>query len=75
MMGHQGFPIWLRAAPILNVLFLSLLRCSGIAILGAHPKRCSAHRPLRSAAASMRGNTVRLQDGHVPVCDRVCRRL
>lgn len=33
-----GFPIWLRAAHILNVLFLSLLMRSGLEILSAHPR-------------------------------------
>src|SRR5579871_2493655 len=33
-----GFPVWIRATHILNVLFLSLLIRSGIEILSAHPK-------------------------------------
>lgn len=33
-----GFPVWLRATHILNVLFLSLLMRSGLEILSAHPK-------------------------------------
>lgn len=37
-MEHLGFPIWLRAAHILNVLFLSLLVRSGLEILSAHPR-------------------------------------
>ncbi|HZU75849.1 MAG TPA: cytochrome b/b6 domain-containing protein, partial [Dehalococcoidia bacterium] len=37
-MPHLGFPLWLRAAHILNVLFLSLLVRSGLEILSAHPK-------------------------------------
>jgi DMSO/TMAO reductase YedYZ molybdopterin-dependent catalytic subunit/thiosulfate reductase cytochrome b subunit len=37
-MLELGFPLWLRAAHILNVLFLSLLMRSGIEILSAHPR-------------------------------------
>jgi DMSO/TMAO reductase YedYZ molybdopterin-dependent catalytic subunit/thiosulfate reductase cytochrome b subunit len=33
-----GFPVWLRATHILNVLFLSLLMRSGLEILSAHPR-------------------------------------
>jgi sulfoxide reductase catalytic subunit YedY len=37
-MAPLNFPVWLRAAHILNVLFLSLLARSGLEILSAHPK-------------------------------------
>lgn len=33
-----GFPLWLRATHILNVLFLSLLARGGLEILSAHPR-------------------------------------
>jgi len=33
-----AFPLWLRGAHVLNILFLSLLARSGIEILSAHPK-------------------------------------
>ena len=37
-MPQLGFPIWLRAAHILNVLFLTLLMRSGLEILSSHPR-------------------------------------
>ncbi len=37
-MPYLGFPVWLRAAHILNVLFLSLLMRSGLEVLSAHPR-------------------------------------
>ncbi len=38
-MGHPlDFPAWLRAAHVLNLLFLTLSARSGLEILGAHPK-------------------------------------
>ena len=33
-----GFPVWVRATHILNILFLSLLMRSGLEILSAHPR-------------------------------------
>lgn len=33
-----GFPVWVRAAHILNVLFLTLLVRSGLEILSSHPR-------------------------------------
>jgi methionine sulfoxide reductase catalytic subunit len=37
-MEHLDFPVWLRAAHILNVLFLTLLMRSGLEILSSHPR-------------------------------------
>jgi sulfoxide reductase catalytic subunit YedY len=33
-----GFPVWIRAAHILNILFLTLLMRSGLEILSSHPR-------------------------------------
>ena len=33
-----GFPVWIRAAHILNILFLTLLARSGLEILSSHPR-------------------------------------
>jgi methionine sulfoxide reductase catalytic subunit len=37
-MPGLGFPVWLRATHILNVLFLTLLMRSGLEILSSHPR-------------------------------------
>ena len=36
--GELGFPLWVRLTHWFNVLFLTLLARSGLAILAAHPK-------------------------------------
>lgn len=38
VLASLGFPIWLRLAHYVNLLFLGLLIRSGFAVLGAHPR-------------------------------------